>query len=171
MITPDRNDPTRIREIAKPLLVQTAIAKAPVEATGANVVEGQDTTMAIPSGSAKGRTMLGCMWRAGEVGMVSISLIAASNGPEREEGLAKLREGTKKLEAKGWKREAREFSDAKCSVLTPPPGQESLPIMTGCMAEAKGMGLSVGHMTGQTGKSIGMDNVHALLEKVVSRLP
>jgi hypothetical protein len=43
--------------------------------------------------------------------------------------------------------------------------------MTGCMAEAKGVGLSVAHMTGQIEKSIGTDNVHTLLEKVISRLP
>lgn len=140
-------------------------------ATGAKVGEGQDTTMVIPSGPAKGQTMLGCMWRVGEVGMVSISLIVAAKGPEREAGLARLREGTKKLEAQGWKRETKEFSDAKCSVLTPPASQEHSPIMTGCMAEAKGMGLSVGHMTGPMDKSIGMDNVHTLLETVVSRLP
>ena len=52
--------------------------------------------------------------------------------------------------------------------MTPPPSDKDAPAMTGCMAEAKGMAISISYL-GQ--KSLPVDNVKALLDKLVSRLP
>ena len=53
--------------------------------------------------------------------------------------------------------------------MTPPSSAEkNLPVMTGCMAEAKEMGISVGYM-GRT--SVPIETVKALLDKAIERLP
>jgi hypothetical protein len=131
--------------------------------------QSQESNIVIPEGPSKGETMGGCMWAADNQGMVSISMIRAPQGALREAGLAKLREAFQRLKAKGWTEEKKEFSNAKCALMTPPASsKKDIPVMTGCFAEAKGMGLSVGYM-GRT--SVPVDTVKTLLDKVIGRLP
>ena len=131
--------------------------------------KSQESDMVIPGGPSKGETMGGCMWAADNQGMVSISMVRVPQGALREAGLAKLKEGFQRLRAKGWTEEKKEFSNAKCASMTPPSSAEkNLPVMTGCMAEAKGMGISVGYM-GRT--SVPIETVKALLDKAIERLP
>ena len=93
----------------------------------------------------------------------------APQGARREAGLAKLKEGFQRLKSKGWTEEKKEFSNAKCALMTPPSSSEkNIPVMTGCMAEAKGMGISVGYM-GRT--SVPIEKVKTLLDKAIERLP
>ena len=53
--------------------------------------------------------------------------------------------------------------------MTPPSSAPKIvPLMTGCFAEAKGMGISIGYM----GKaSVRLETVKTLLDKAVGRLP
>lgn len=131
--------------------------------------QSQESNIVIPEGPSKGETLGGCMWAADNQGMVSISMIRAPQGALREAGLAKLRDGFQRLKAKGWTEEKKEFSNAKCALMTPPASsKKDIPVMTGCFAEAKGMGLSVGYM-GKT--SVPIDKVKTLLDKAIGRLP
>ena len=131
--------------------------------------QSQESNIVIPEGPSKGETLGGCMWAADNQGMVSISMIRAPQGAMREAGLAKLRDGFQRLKAKGWTEEKKEFSNGKCALMTPPASsKKDIPVMTGCIAEAKGMGISVGYM-GKT--SVPIDNVKTLLDKAIGRLP
>jgi len=131
--------------------------------------QSQESNIVIPEGPSKGETLGGCMWAADNQGMVSISMIRAPQGAQREAGLAKLRDGFQRLKAKGWTEEKKEFTNAKCALMTPPASSEKdIPVMTGCVAEAKGMGISVGYM-GRT--SVPIDKVKTLLDKAIGRLP
>ena len=52
--------------------------------------------------------------------------------------------------------------------MTPPASSAGMPLSTGCFAEAKGMGISVGH----NGPSrVPIDKVKPLLDKAIGRLP
>ena len=131
--------------------------------------QSQESNIVIPEGPSKGETLGGCMWAADNQGMVSISMIRAPQGAMREAGLAKLGEAFQRLKAKGWTEEKKEFSNAKCALMTPPASsKKDIPVMTGCFAEAKGMGISVGYM-GRTGVPI--EKVKTLLDKAIGRLP
>jgi len=131
--------------------------------------QSQETNTVLPEGPSKGETLSGCMWTADNQGMVSISMIRAPQGALREAGLAKLREGFQRLKAKGWTEEKKEFSNAKCALMTPPASsKKDIPVMTGCFAEAKGMAISVGYM-GKT--SVPIETVKTLLDKALGRLP
>lgn len=131
--------------------------------------QSQESNIIIPEGPSKGETLGGCMWAADDQGMVSISMIRAPQGAMREAGLAKLREAFQRLKDKGWTEEKKEFSNAKCALMTPPASsKKDVPVMTGCFAEAKGMGISVGYM-GRT--SVPIEKVKTLLDKAIGRLP
>jgi hypothetical protein len=131
--------------------------------------QSQESNIVIPEGPSKGETLGGCMWAADNQGMVSISMIRAPQGALREAGLAKLRDGFQRLKAKGWTEERKEFSNAKCALMTPPASsKQDIPVMTGCFAEAKEMGISVGYM-GRT--SMPIEKVKTLLDKAIGRLP
>jgi hypothetical protein len=131
--------------------------------------QSQESNIVIPEGPSKGETLGGCMWAADNQGMVSISMIRAPQGAMREAGLAKLGEAFQRLKAKGWTEEKKEFSNAKCALMTPPASsKKDIPVMTGCFAEAKGMGISVGYM-GRT--SVPIEKVKTLLDKAIGRLP
>jgi hypothetical protein len=131
--------------------------------------QSQESNIVIPEGPSKGESLGGCMWAADNQGMVSISMIRAPQGTLREAGLAKLRDGFQRLKAKGWTEEKKEFSNAKCALMTPPASsKKDIPVMTGCVAEAKGMGISVGYM-GRT--SVPIEKVKTLLDKAIGRLP
>ena len=131
--------------------------------------QSQESNIVIPEGPSKGETLGGCMWAADNQGMVSISMIRALQGAQREAGLAKLRDGFQRLKAKGWTEEKKEFSNAKCALMTPPASaKKDIPVMTGCFAEAKGMAISVGYM-GKT--SVPIETVKTLLDKALGRLP
>ncbi len=108
-----------------------------------------------------------CAWLVRQTS-VSLAVIRAPRGPEREAGLAKLRQVFEGLKAKGWREEKKDYPNAKCVVMTPPPSEEKMPKSTGCFGEAKGMAISVGAYTTATG--FPPEKVKALLDKVIGRL-
>jgi len=136
--------------------------------TGAKAREHHKTDMVIPEGPAKGQTLNGCMWAVGDQGMVAVSMMPAPKGPAREAGLAKLAEVYAALRAQHWTEEKKDFGNTTCSIMTPPPSTKDAPILSGCVAEARGMGLSVGFMSPT--KKLSIDQTKALLDKAIGRI-
>src|SRR5262249_9043085 len=97
----------------------------------------------------------------------TVSIIRAPQGPQREAGLAKMRQAFDTLKARGWSEEKKEYANAKCIVLMPPESQNDMLASTGCFAEVKGMGLSFGAM-GK--KRVSIESVKALLDKAMGRV-
>ena len=139
------------------------------DAVGSKIGESRESDTVIPQGPSKGETMGTCMWKVGEQGMVSVSVIRAAQGAQREAGLARMNQAFETLKAKGWTEEKKDYGSARCAIMTPPPSEPTMPTSTGCIAEAKGMGLSVGLMAPK--KTGTIDRMKALLDKAISRLP
>jgi hypothetical protein len=99
--------------------------------------------------------------------MVSVNIIPVSQGAQRAEGLAKFKEAFDKLKAKGWTEEKKEFGKSTCVIMTPPSSEKNAPILTSCVTEAKGMGISVGSMSK---KKVSMEKVKTLLDKALGRI-
>ena len=138
-------------------------------AVGMPIGVGAPNETVIPSGPAKGETMHGCQWRAGETGMVTVSTIRAPSAEQRAAGMAGIRKVFAGLKAKGWTEQSEAFgSSIKCSVMTPPAGSSNTPSMTGCMGEAKGEGISVGFM--YPGTTLPIAKLKALFDKASGRI-
>jgi hypothetical protein len=133
-------------------------------AVGGTVGQPQEDDMV----SSKGETTGMCTWPAGSQGSVSVAIVRAPQGAQREAGLAKLEQMFQSLKAQGWSGEKKDFSNGMCSLMTPPPSRKGTPISTGCVAESKGMGISVGY---NGSSSVPMDKVKTLLDKAIGRLP
>jgi hypothetical protein len=155
----------------------TAAQRGAKPSEGCALLTAADVTAAVggpagdphDTGNMGGQAIASCMWGpTPDHGMITYSIFRSAVGEQRAEGLAKLRQVKEGLKAKGWKEEQQAISHGSCSILTPPPSGETLPVMTGCLAEAKGMAISVGFM-GR--KPLPIENVKTLLDKVVARLP
>ncbi len=142
------------------------LTSSEVAAAAGGTSTSQESDMVIPTGPSKGETMGMCMWAANE-GMVSLSTIRAPQGAQREAGLATLNKALQTLKAQGWTEEKKTFGNGWCSVMTP-PSSSGRSAMTGCVAEVKGMGISLGYM-GKT--SVPVEKVKTLLDKAIARLP
>src|SRR5262249_30379314 len=116
------------------------------DAVGDKVGESRESDTVVSQGPSKGETVGTCMWKVGEQGMVSVSVARAAKGAQREAGLARMSQAFETLKAKGWTEEKKDYGSARCAIMTPPPSEPTMPTSTGCIAEAKGMGLSVGLM-------------------------
>jgi len=139
------------------------------ELVGMTVGAGAPTETVIPSGLAKGQTVRGCQWRAGEKGMVSVSMIQAPNAEQRAAGMARMNQVYDKLKAQGWTQKRETFgSSITCSTLIPPTNDGSTPSMSGCMGEAKGQGIGVGFM--YPGTTLPIAKVKALFDRASSRI-
>jgi hypothetical protein len=122
----------------------------------------------VPDGPSKGDAMGMCTWPTdGGQSSVSVAITRAASGPSREAALAKMAQVFDVLKAQGWSEERTDFPNGRCVLMTP-PAAKGLPVSTGCFAEAKGMGLSVGH---NGGTRVSMDKVRTLLDKAIARLP
>lgn len=137
-------------------------------ALGGTVGQPQESDIVIPEGPSKGETMGTCMWPVDDQSMVTVNIIPAVKGPERSKAIAQLDQVFEDLKGQGWTEEKKEITNGRCSILTPPKGQDDLPLSTGCIAEAKGMGISVGWLSGK--KKVGIEKIKPLLDKVIGRL-
>ena len=137
-------------------------------AVGGAAGQPQESEFVVPDGPSKGDAMGMCTWPTdGGQSSVSVAITRAASGPSREAALAKMAQVFDVLKAQGWSEERKDFANGRCVLMTPPAAR-GLPVSTGCFAEAKGMGLSVGH-NGPTRAS--MDRVRTLLDKAIGRLP
>lgn len=135
----------------------------------ATVGEPHDAPMLVPEGPARGETFRPCMWKVGDQGMVTVGVFRAFKGAEREAGLAKINATLEALKAKGWTKESENSANTWCSLMIPPASEKKSPAMTSCMAEAKGMGISVVFTSGN--QRLEIAKVKVLLDKAVERLP
>jgi hypothetical protein len=127
------------------------------------------SNLVIPDGPAKGQPLNACMWSVGEGGMFSVSVMRApQDAAARQAGLAKIEQTYAQLRAQGWTEVSKDVPGAKCALMTPPVSLRDAPVMTGCLAEAKGMAISVSSL-GKT--RVQVDQVKPLLDKVIQRLP
>ena len=128
----------------------------------------QESEFVVPDGPSKGDAMGMCTWPTeGGQSSVSVAVARATTGASREAALARMAQVFDVLKAQGWSEERKDFANGRCVVMTPPAGK-GLPVSTGCFAEAKGLGISVGH-NGPT--RVSMDRVRMLLDKAIGRLP
>ena len=137
-------------------------------ATGEKPGEPHETNMGMSDSSGKGQVTLACMWRAAAQGMVTVSLAPAAKGAAREAGLAKLTQVFDELKAQHWTEERKDIANGFCAIMTPPPSQKDVPIMSSCMAEAKGMAMSVGYMSPT--KKLSFDQTKSLMDKAIGRV-
>ena len=133
--------------------------------TGSTAREPHKSDLVISEGPAKGQTLNGCMWATADQGMVAVSMMRALEGAAREAGLAKLAEVFDALKAQHWTEEKQDFANGSCSVMTPPPSQTNVPMLSGCLAEARGMALSVAFMSPT--KKLSISQTRALLDKAI----
>lgn len=145
------------------LLTQGELGAAGVGEVSATV----ENFMPIPEGAAKGATMGICMWKVGET-MISLGTVSVPQGADRAFAMAKLEEVYTALRSKGWNEERRELGGARCSAMTPPPSEQDSPHMSACLAEARGMLISVTAL----GRSVlAIEKVKSLLDAASARLP
>ena len=147
-----------------PLLTSAEIGAA----VGGTIGPPHEDAMAITEGPAKGRTMGMCNWPAGTQGGVSLAVTRAPQGAQREAELAHFNQAFQTLKGQGWAEERKDFTNGACVIMTPPPSAKGMPISSGCFAEAKGVGISVGH---NGSAKVSMDRMKTLLDKAIGRLP
>jgi hypothetical protein len=150
-----------------PLDACALLTPTEVGATLGATATPRPSEMIIPSGPAKGQTMRLCTWSDQQGGMLTVAAIRITPGSTTS-GLAILEQALATLKASGWTEESKDFAGGKCLVMTPPASLTEAPVSTGCFAEAKGMGVSVGSM-GKT--RVPMEKVKPLLDKLIQRLP
>ncbi len=137
-------------------------------AVGGAAGQSQESDFVVPDGPSKGDAMGMCTWPTdGGQSSVSVAVTRATTDASRAAALAKMAQIFDTLKAQGWKEERKDFANGRCVVMTP-PAAKGLPVSTGCFAEAKGMGLSVGH---NGPARVSMDRVRTLLDKAIGRLP
>lgn len=137
-------------------------------AVGGTVGQLREHAIVVREGPSKGETMGMCTWRTGSEGSVAVAIVRAPQGAQRDAGLAQFKQTFQTLKAQGWSEEKKDFSNGMCALMTPPPPGTDMPISTGCFAESKGMGISVGH---NGSARVPMDKVKTLLDKAIGRLP
>ena len=136
-------------------------------AVAGKVGEPHQTDMGVSPGAAS-KTMGNCMWKVGDQGMISVGVMPAAKGAAREAGLAKINEVYDALKAKHWTEEKQEFGYGTCSVMTPPASEKDSPIMTGCMAEAKGMAIAVTYLDPK--QKLALNKAKGLLDKAIGHM-
>jgi hypothetical protein len=135
---------------------------------GGTVASPQESNLVVPEGPSKGETIGLCTWAAGTDTSVTVAVARATPGARRDAALGQLRQVVQTLKSQGWTEQSRDFPNGTCVVMTPPAGTAGLPSSTGCFAEAKGVGLSVGY---NGSASLSMDRAKTLLDKAIGRLP
>jgi len=159
-----RADPAKVQACA--LVTVDEISAA----IGDKVGGQHETDTVVANGPAKGQPLVGCMWKAGGQGIVTVNVMPAATGAARAAGLAKLHETGEKLKKQGWTENKQSFGPSiTCATLTPPPAQQQVPSVVACFGEAKGMALSVGSMS--PGGKLPVGNMKALFDKAAARLP
>ena len=136
-------------------------------AVAGKVGEPHQTDMGVAPGAAS-KTNGNCMWKVGDQGMMSVGVTAAPKGAAREAGLGKMKEVYDKLKAQHWTEERQDFSNGWCSVMTPPASEKDTPIVSGCMAEAKGKAIAVTYLDPK--QKLAPGKAKALLDKVIGHM-
>jgi hypothetical protein len=157
--------PPRVQTHACSLLTGAEVGSA----LGAQPAPSQENNVVIPDGPSRGQTIAMCAWRLGPRDIVRVSVAPALDGAQRAQGLSALTQSFDQMKADGWRENARQFGDIRCSSMTPPPDISDAPLMTGCMGEARGRALSISAMSAS--KPAAIDPIKDLFDKAAARLP
>ena len=141
--------------------------------TGGKVSASQplhfDDAQASPTKTVK---VFGCMWGGGsDKRQITMSWL---QGPLTDGEIAQLIKmtkdnvGTDALRKANYKEVTKEFPNAWCSIMTPPPSAKGGLLLSSCAGGVKGHGISVSVMSPTTALSI--DQTKALLDKTASHL-
>lgn len=125
----------------------------------------------VNDGPWKGETMSTCTWFLGRT-EAQLSVIRAPRSPEeRVIGMARLREAEESLKRQGWTTETVTVAGAECKIATPPASSNVPGRLSACLAEAKGLALLL--IVGKPAAPVDVtaQQVKALADKAVSRLP
>jgi hypothetical protein len=112
---------------------------------------------------ALGLVVPGVAGAHGKAGVCSLLTVS-----DKAAAIARLTQVVDGLKAKGWTQQREVFGSYRCSLVTPPATQSSMPNMTGCMGEAKGQGISVGCSSGTTKLPIARGKT--LFDKATARI-
>jgi hypothetical protein len=138
-------------------------------ATGAKAGATHPSDYEIPVGPNKSLTVPSCTWTVPtHQGQVVISLGPGAASDEDTVKMAKNNPGTDALRAAHYKEEAKDFPNAWCSIMTPPPSTKDGVMMSTCSAGVKGKVLSIVFMS--PSKTLTIDQAKALLDKAGGRL-
>ncbi|HEY7637002.1 MAG TPA: hypothetical protein VH763_15740 [Gemmatimonadales bacterium] len=134
-------------------------------ATGTKPSEPHPMDTDVPG--KKGERVLACLWSVpAHQGQVALSLghlppnMSAADAARQNPGIDALRKAH-------YKEESRAFSDAWCSILTPPAGEKQGTILSSCAGGVKGKILSVA-FTSPT-KALTIAQAKTLLDKAAAR--
>src|SRR5262249_5530258 len=128
----------------------------------------QENNVTIPEGPSRGQTIAMCAWRIGPRDIFRVSVAPALQGEQRAQGLSALSQSFEAMKADGWREEAKQFGDIRCSTMTPPPAQRDAPLMAGCMGEVRGKAVSISSMSAT--KHVAIDPMKDLFDKAAARL-
>jgi len=138
-------------------------------ATGAKVGATQPSDYEMPIGPNKNMTVPSCTWTVPTYqGGVVISVGPGLPSDKDTIKMAKNNPGTDGLRAAHYKEEAKDFPNAWCSIMTPPPSTKDGVMMSTCSAAVKGKVLSIVFMS--PSKTLTIDQAKALLDKAGGRL-
>jgi hypothetical protein len=134
-------------------------------AVGTKPSEPHPMDMDVPG--KKGEKVLACLWSVpAHKGQVAVSLGHLPPGMSAQMA-AKKNPGIDALRSARYKEESREFSDAWCSIMTPPASEKQGVIMSSCAGGVKGQILSVA-FTSPT-KALTIAQAKSLLDKAAAR--
>ncbi len=134
-------------------------------AIGTKPSEPHPMDMDVPG--HKGERVLACLWSVpADKGQVAVSLGHLPPGMSAQTA-AKKNPGVDALRSAKYKEESKDFSDAWCSIMTPPASEKQGIIMSSCAGGVKGQILSVA-FTSPT-KALTITQAKGLLDKAVAR--
>ncbi len=125
----------------------------------------------VNDGPWKGEIMSTCTWFVGRT-EAQLSVIRAPRSlEERAIGMARLREAEENLKRQGWTTETVTVAGAECKIATPPTSSNVPGRLSACLAEGKGLALLL--IVGKPAAPVDVtaQQVKALADKAVSRLP
>lgn len=157
---------TNVWAQGKPSQVCSLLTSSDISSVGATG-QGIEGAMPISEGPSKEDTVKVCSWRM-PTGGLHLSIAKIPQGVSRQAFMAKLNESFATLKAQGWTEEKKDFGRVSCELMTPPSGKQGLPVTTGCLAEDKGMAVSIATL-GTT--RVPMEKVKALVDGATARLP
>jgi hypothetical protein len=134
-------------------------------AVGTKPSEPRPMDMEVPG--KKGEKVLVCLWSVpAHKGQVAVSLGHLPPGMSAQTA-ARKNPGIDALRSAKYKEESRAFSDAWCSIMTPPAPDKQGVIMSSCAGGVKGQILSVA-FTSPT-RALTIAQAKSLLDKAVAR--
>ena len=135
-------------------------------AAGVKPGEPHPTEMQVPGTND---TMQMCTWVIRpQQGQIMISTARMPPGTDVKT-LARNNKGMDALRAQKWTEESKDFGNAWCTVMSPPPGLKEPMFMGACASAPKGTVLSVTYMSPTKKPTI--DQTKMLLDRAAARLP